>query len=143
VGSRKWNRDNKGIKPPAERRPRTCAGTDYQLPRLRVVPDSNGSFVTVLGARPQTPGGEGWWLAVMNDWRTPRQTRHHFDRLGEHLAKMVVIACEECKLQREFHTAELLPIYGADYRMVYLRYDLAGCPAHRKFDECEVHYRGT
>ena len=50
---------------------------------------------------------------------------------------------EECKLRREFHTAELLPIYGADYRMVYLRYDLAECPAHRKFNECEVRYRGT
>ena len=79
----------------------------------------------------------------MNDWRTPRQTRHHFDRLGEHLCASVVIACEDCKLRRKFHTAELLAIYGTEYRMVYLRYDLAVCPAHRKFNECGVHYPGT
>jgi hypothetical protein len=76
-------------------------------------------------------------------WRTPRQTRHHHDRLGEHLGATVVIACEECKLRREFHTAELLAIYGAHYEWFTCGMTSRSCPARRKFDECEVRYRGT
>jgi hypothetical protein len=109
-----------------------------------VVLDSGGTFLAALQPRPHGPGGDdGWWQAVMNDWRTPRQTRHHFDRLGEHLGVSIVVACDECILRREFQTAELLAIYGPDYRMVYLRYDIAECPARKSFTECEVRYPRT
>jgi hypothetical protein len=121
VGSRKWNRDIKGLQPMAPRRPRARPGVDYALPRLRVVLDSGGTLMTALPPRQHTPGGdEGWWQAVMNDWRTPRQTRHHFDRLGEHHGETIAVVCAVCRLHREFRTAELLAIYGPDYRMVYL-----------------------
>jgi hypothetical protein len=144
VGSRKWDRDIKGPKPSAPRRPRARPGVDYALPRLRVVLDSGGTLMTALPPRPHTPGGnEGWWQAVMNDWRTPRQRRHHFDRLGEHLWETIVVACEECSLYREFSTAELLAIYGADYRMLYLRYEIAECPAGKNINQCGVRYPGT
>jgi hypothetical protein len=76
----------------------------------------------------------------MNDWRRARQTDRHFDRLGEYLGRNLVITCAECNLRREFAVRELLALYGADYRMVYLRYEIVGCPAGKQFKDCGVRY---
>jgi hypothetical protein len=69
-----------------------------------------------------------------------RTTRHHFDLLGEYQAATVVVGCDECQLRREFQTADLLNLYGPEYRMVYLRYDIADCPAAKTFSQCGVRY---
>lgn len=39
----------------------------------------------------------------------------------------ILIECRECCFQREFQTRELLAICGPEYRMIYLRYDIANC----------------
>ena len=79
----------------------------------------------------------------MNDWRRVRQTRHHVDSLGEHSGEKVVIVCNECRFRREFAARELLALFGAEYRMVHLRYDLAGCPARKQFKDCAVGYANS
>jgi hypothetical protein len=106
-----------------------------------VVPDREGRFTEVLAPRPHISGGdEGWWQAVMNDWRRSRQSHHHFDVLGEHLGSTLVITCAYCNLRREFAVKDLLALYGADYRMVFLRYDIAECPARKAISDCDVRY---
>lgn len=49
----------------------------------------------------------------------------------------VPLGCGKNRLQKraaeEFQTMELLAIYGPEYRMVYLRYDIANCPAENGF----------
>jgi len=140
VGSRKWNREQ-GIKRTAPRRPSARLGTDHVLPRLRVLPDREGHFIEVLAPRPHVSGGgEGWWQAVMNDWRQARQSHHHFDVLGEHSGSTLVIRCAQCHLRREFAVSDLLALYRVDYRMVFLRYEIAECPAGKTIDECGVRY---
>jgi hypothetical protein len=75
------------------------------------------------------------------DWRVrQRQTRCHFDRLGEHSWPTILIECRECCFRREFQTLDLLAIYGPEYRMTYLRYDVANCPAGKRFKQCAVRY---
>ena len=140
MGSRRPERD-KGIRRPSQRRPRARLGTSHVLPRLRVVLDHQGCFTEVIVSRPSVTGGdEGWWQAVMNDWRRVRQTHHHFDRLVEHSGATVVIVCKQCSLRREFAIRELIALYGPDYRMVHLRYDLAECPAGKGYKDCGVLY---
>ena len=140
MGSRKWNRDQ-GIRRPSVRRPSSRLGTQHVLPRLRVVPDGEGRFIGVLAPRPYVSGGdEGWWRAVMNDWRQARRTRHHFERLGEYPGSTLVITCAHCNLRRVFAVKDLLALYGGDYRLVFLRYDIAECPAAKPFNECGVRY---
>src|SRR4051794_22302321 len=69
-----------------------------------------------------------------------RPTRYHFNTLGEHSGATLTIECEQCSLRREFQTNELLAFYGAEYRMVFLRYDLAACPAGKRHKDCGVRY---
>jgi hypothetical protein len=123
-------------------RARGLHGLGYILPRLRVRVDPEGR----LDLAPPKPFGprdrnEAWWQAVLTDWRLrPRRTRYHFDRLGEHSSATIQINCAQCNLRRQFQTSELLALYGPEYRMLYLRYELANCPAGGGFKECAVRY---
>jgi hypothetical protein len=145
VGSRKWNRGSEWRENPEQvdqQRRLARLGSNYLLPLLRVT----ALPCRRLGIAPTRPFGprdtsEAWWQAVLADWRVrPRQGRYHFDRLGEHAGATIVIECRECTVRREFQTKDLVSLYGAEYRMVYLRYELADCPMGRIFKDCAVRY---
>jgi hypothetical protein len=110
---------------------------------LRVQADADGR----LDVAPPQPFGprdtsEAWWGAVLADWRERSPaSRYHFNTLGEHLGATIIIECKQCSLRREFQTNELRAFYGAKYRMVFLRYDLAACPAGKRYKDCGVRYR--
>lgn len=141
MGSRKWNRGVAYRMGSSQRRPHARAGSDYILPRLRVALDQNGHLVEALPPagyrrRRRSLVASGHERLAAGSADAP----HHFDRLGEHLGETVVIECQACGFRREFPTDELLAIYGRDYRMFYLRYEIAACPAGRPFKQCVVRY---
>jgi hypothetical protein len=69
----------------------------------------------------------------------PSSPKHKFDTLGS-TSRVIDIMCAECGIRRRFDADELRRVYGPDYRMIYLRYDLAACPKQRSFRDCAVRY---
>src|SRR5215213_2250127 len=105
MGSRRPDRDLSIAEREAARRPDRTRGLHalgFVLPRLRVKADAEGR----LDLAPPKPFGpretsEAWWQAVLSDWLVrPRQTRYHFDRLGDHSGRSITIECQECHLRR-------------------------------------------
>lgn len=112
-----------------------------KLPLLRVRPDSRGHLQPSPRAFGPLDHSEEWWASVMRDYRSrevdPRRQR---DRLADCRGRSVTFACEPCGIRRTVAVDDVLPRFGADYLVQYLKHDLVQCPQRRGHRRCGVAY---